>query len=500
MEDDAEGVRLLKITILAIDGMDRNVAAAFGQKLPNLCALMQMNPVLPLTSVFPPDTDTVWASLYTGLSPAQHGVVNFQDPMDPGRLLPKPSDESLYRGKCFWDFAGSLKKRCCVCLPHNIFPGWPINGVLLTRGRVTKKFPLCVRCIPPHSCIDSRLCQSLASQVSKIYGEDQFAAAFELISATWLAESEAAWRLYNAERWDVYFAYFSAIDAAQHFSWRFYDNLHPDYVKGHQFENVVLDVYCWIDKLVGKFMNSLGEEELLLVVSDHGHGRRPTKIFNLNRYLHGRGLLAISQSKKALIRSAINQSARRCISRFVSKYGSSGILRHMSGLAAKIKNEITSATGVDYARSKAYVLEMGSMKHYSYGGIRLRCDASERPELMHDLMGGLSQLRTPDSDRALVEWIADRDEMYSGDYLSAMPDIFIELQEDYGISSAASGQLFEEGYMHRIQSGSHRRMSPTFLYYCKNPRVSEYLIKDIGEKQFSFMELHRRLMSWIACS
>ena len=66
-----------KLIILGIDGMDWDVIVRYKDVLPNLYGLMQKNNYPHLRSVFPADTTPAWSTIYTGLDPSEHGIINF---------------------------------------------------------------------------------------------------------------------------------------------------------------------------------------------------------------------------------------------------------------------------------------------------------------------------------------------------------------------------------------------------------------------------------------
>ena len=67
-----------KVSVIGIDSMDSLLLLKYIDKLPNFKKLRENTPDIKMSSVFPPDSDTAWASIYTGLNPARHGVVNYQ--------------------------------------------------------------------------------------------------------------------------------------------------------------------------------------------------------------------------------------------------------------------------------------------------------------------------------------------------------------------------------------------------------------------------------------
>jgi len=67
---------------------------------------------LKLQTVFPPDSDTSWASIYTGMNPAEHGVLQFIDPLEKAhKYLSEEIDNTTIRGKAYWDVAGKYGKK-----------------------------------------------------------------------------------------------------------------------------------------------------------------------------------------------------------------------------------------------------------------------------------------------------------------------------------------------------------------------------------------------------
>ena len=82
------------------------------------------------------------------------------------------------------------------------------------------------------------------------------------------------------------FFYFGHTDLVQHMFWRDRDPQHPGRKaeQAEQFEHVVQDTYEATDRLVGDALDCLDEEDLLIVLSDHGFTsfRRG---FNLNTWL-----------------------------------------------------------------------------------------------------------------------------------------------------------------------------------------------------------------------
>ena len=123
-----------KLIILGIDGMDWDVIVHYKDNLPNLYGLMQKNDYPHLRSVFPADTTPAWSTIYTGLDPSEHGIINFVNVgAKENTYKPLVFDDSAFKGKAFWDVLNKQGLSCAVILPMNIKEGWEINGLMITR-------------------------------------------------------------------------------------------------------------------------------------------------------------------------------------------------------------------------------------------------------------------------------------------------------------------------------------------------------------------------------
>lgn len=97
-----------KLMILGIDGMDWDVIVRYKDKLPNLYDLMQKNNKPHLRSVFPADTTPAWSTIYTGLDPSEHGIINFVNVgAKQNTYKPLTFDDSAFKGRTFWDVLNS---------------------------------------------------------------------------------------------------------------------------------------------------------------------------------------------------------------------------------------------------------------------------------------------------------------------------------------------------------------------------------------------------------
>ncbi|MCP4377209.1 MAG: hypothetical protein GY794_13670, partial [bacterium] len=95
------------------------------------------------------------------------------------------------------------------------------------------------------------------------------------------------------------FYYFGNQDQVAHMMWRAMDPNHPGYVpeRDEPYKNVISDRYQEYDKLVGRTLDRIDDDTLLVVMSDHGFTswRRG---FDLNAWLRREGYLTLRPGKE----------------------------------------------------------------------------------------------------------------------------------------------------------------------------------------------------------
>ena len=104
------------------------------------------------------------------------------------------------------------------------------------------------------------------------------------------------------------FYYFGNVDQVSHMMWRAMDPQHPAYDPkvDPQYRSVVEDLYVEMDAIVGRTLSSLGPDDLLVVMSDHGFASW-RRAFNLNTWLRDNGYLTLRQRRRGAPASVIGR-------------------------------------------------------------------------------------------------------------------------------------------------------------------------------------------------
>ena len=471
----------MKTFIVGIDSLDITLVDRFIEDLPNLAKLRNQSPKFDLKSVYPPDSVTCWSSIYTGWNPARHGLLFFSDPLDKvATTTTTDVDNTVLRGKSFWDFAGREGKSVCLLFPHVCYPVWQVSGVMMGRSssilvkKSVESYPREIR----------EQFKDMALESIKAYPENPerfLKRAEELI----VSESKVALTLYKKQEWDLFFVYSGTLDFISHHFWSSFDEGDPSYEQGPN-SAVIPKFYKLYDAVIGEYLKAMTDDTVAIIISDHGHGRRPSNTVNLNMILKDQGLLNTRDDRRggALAYGSL-EAVKGMATSSVNKYRRGGNLA-MRALKRfpRLRRFFTKSWLVDWDRTLAYTVDMSGLKAYTYGGIRLLRGklADSYEPTRASILANMKTLKVPGQDVSLFKWIARREDVYNGPFIEKYPDIIFEMVEDYGAGHKVAGPLFSKSQTHNIQPGSHKPDSPTLLIsgHGGTPNTTEVGLVDIA--------------------
>lgn len=444
-----------KLIILGIDGMDWDVIMRYKEELPHLYGLMEKNGFPRLRSVFPADTTPAWSTIYTGLDPSEHGIINFVNlGARENAYKPLVFDDNSFRGRTFWDILNKKGQSCAVLLPMNIKEGWDIDGLMITRPHEGKSrvYPQCKEeQYKPN--VDILGTEGKFTSESSLPGlrDEFFAKVEEEIRLTRLAMEN--------EDVDVLFSYFSTTDGIQHDFWRHCSPDHPEYPGDNEHQNVIRDMYVRMDRFVGEVIQKQPETPLL-IISDHGHGARPVYIARINELLRRGGYLvpkAANTSGKPSMKKQIKKLVKNSAIGFVKTVG---LPKWAMKLAKKFpvwKSVFASGSDFDWTKTKAYLSDLSALKNYSYGGIRINETVADKDRLADEMIEYLKSIKIEGEDKYLFEWIVRTNTFYHGEHLNKFPEIIFQMDERWGGEWELGEKAFEKGgFMYMMSPGGHR--------------------------------------------
>ncbi|MFH1269224.1 MAG: alkaline phosphatase family protein, partial [Planctomycetota bacterium] len=161
-------------------------------------------------------------------------------------------------------------------------------------------------------------------------------------------------------------------------------------------DEAVEECYRRMDEMIGRVRKTLGRNDLLMVVSDHGFAAFHTCV-NLNAWLRQHGFLALKDG------------ARECGGYF--------------------KN-------VDWPRTKAYALGLGGI-FINQAGREAKGiveEGEERLAVVRAIAEGLRELEAPGSGERVVRRMFDLRARYRGPYAENGPDLIVGFADGYRVS------------------------------------------------------------------
>lgn len=84
-------------------------------------------------------------------------------------------------------------------------------------------------------------------------------------------------KYFSNDNYDFGFLGITTPDRMQHFLWRYTDKDDNTYPDINRLENSILRMYQLMDENIERILDIYGEEHNVVVISDHGHGRRCQK-------------------------------------------------------------------------------------------------------------------------------------------------------------------------------------------------------------------------------
>ncbi len=452
-----------KLLIIGIDGLDRQYVESHLEYLPTFKKIVENSPKILSTSVFPPDSDTAWTTIYTGLNPAKHGVVDFVDPLERQKIGKKEYEYSYinaFKGKTFWDLLSKSGKRVCIIFPHMVNPTWDINGFMISPDPKTGKFTYSPAGYNFNFTVgDLKVLKRLPR--TKFEFEKYLNTKREIV----INEFNFAIKMLKNENWDLFFFYTSALDSMMHLFWNYCDQDDPTYPGPNRFQNSILDFHILHDKLINQLLQFADSNTTTFILSDHGHFRRPVKLFNINEFLRREGLLTIKSENNVSLLSA-KQKFKRLVVDLAQKSGMRPAAQTILRLFPRIKEMYTKPSIIDFEKTLAHCTDLSGMKAYNYGGIKVYREKFNNENdfiiTKQKIISVLKKVKIPNTEEPVFEWIRLREEVYNGQYLDKYPDIIFNLNEEYGAGWDVKNDLWDKALAHKFFPGSHRGSTPVF--------------------------------------
>jgi Tfp pilus assembly protein PilF/predicted AlkP superfamily pyrophosphatase or phosphodiesterase len=129
------------VIFVGLDGADWQLLDEYVESgaMPNLARLVREGSSGVLETIRPPLSPLIWTSMMTGVSPIEHGILDFVQ-YDPKTGAKEPITSSLRRAPAIWNMATERGKRVAVLGLWATYPAEAINGTIVSDRLFTFLF------------------------------------------------------------------------------------------------------------------------------------------------------------------------------------------------------------------------------------------------------------------------------------------------------------------------------------------------------------------------
>ncbi len=258
-----------KVFVIGLDCAEPDlVFRRWREDLPNLRRLMEGGLYGRLRSTTPPITVPAWSSMMTSKDPGQLGFYGFRNRADYSYDRMRIATSRAVTEDTVWDILSRAGKRSVLVGVPQTYPPKPLNGVMVT----------CF--LTPSTQSQYTYPDALKAEIEALVGdymldvpdfrtEDKDRLLRDIYR---MAEQrfQVVQHLMATQEWDFFMFVDMGVDRIHHGFWKFFDPAHPKYVPGNRYENAIHDYYRYVDEEIGRLLERLDDDTVVLVVSDHG--------------------------------------------------------------------------------------------------------------------------------------------------------------------------------------------------------------------------------------
>ena len=283
----------MKILVIGLDGAAPGLLLE-DDRLANLRCLMEAGAYGRLESIVPPITVPAWLCMSTSRDPGSLGLYGFRNRAD--RSYDKHAmveSRSASDHLTIWDQVAREGKRSILV---GVPPGYParkVNGVAVGCFLTPDPARNVYTHPPGLGKVIADLVGDYPVDVTGFRSGDKAKMLADVDAMT--RKQFAVFRhLLANEDWD--YAHFVSIglDRLQHGFWSHHDPGHVHHDPASPFKSAIRDHYLLLDDEIGRVLELIDDETIVVVLSDHG-ARRLDGGFCINQWLVEQGFLALNR-------------------------------------------------------------------------------------------------------------------------------------------------------------------------------------------------------------
>lgn len=434
-----------KTILMVLDGLDFSYIVKNIESFTLFKEWYEKGQLHALESVVPADSIPSWITIYTGMNPAEHGVLETIDYLNKKQQIQGQS--AVIKGKSFWDKIGSKGKRVFIFNPFIASPAWDVNGVMVCRSTLEEKNELTTN---RPDIVDL----SVLDLGGTLKNNPTMKELPHFLEETWKmtdSQFDNFHKYFKGGNFDLGFLGVTTPDRLQHITWKYTDPEDRCFPKNNSFQNVIKEGYKYFEKQVQKMVDLYSEEYNIIVISDHGHGRRCQKVFYINQWLIQNGFIKNKSKKKRAVEYAKNATLTFLARIHCVQKGSNFFKKFK--FAHKVKNaeHVFKNKGTIYAPNFDGVNPFGGIAVKRSGFDSDEEYEAKRQEIIDKL------LQVKHNGKPIMLWVKRREDIYNGVKVENYPEIVYRMDNDYGVDRGIYGKrIFGISPFHEIISGGHR--------------------------------------------
>jgi predicted AlkP superfamily phosphohydrolase/phosphomutase len=424
-----------RVMVIGLDGATFDLIRpwiADGTML-NLQRLMKGGASGVLTTTLPPISSSAWVSFATGKNPGKHGLVDFVHPRPDSYQISIVSPQQR-ASQAVWNLLSEAGRKVGIVGMPVTYPPEKVNGYMISDF------------LTPSASDDYTYPLSLADELKQAMGgfpllpderyrstkfTDRFVA--DMVADVEQRLKGALYLLDNKE-WDFFFLLFWSNDMLQHETWSLLDETHPshDHQRADRYRDLLVDFHRQLDRAVGRLVEKVGSDDLVIVMSDHGFG--PVHSFFLvNNWLREMGWLRLKKRPTTKLKYALFRLGFTPLGVFhLAKTLRMGFLRRRFRFqrgGGLMKRLFLSFSDVDWARTKAFAV--GSFGQIYINQVGKRPQGNVQPgkeydDLRAEIATRALEIRDPRTGLPVVERVYRKEEIYSGPQVEKAPDLVLQ--------------------------------------------------------------------------
>jgi len=423
-------MRPSRVIIIGLDGVPFDMLKNFSEAgiMPHTSRLIRNGYFTPMCSAIPEISCVAWSSIITGANPAEHGIFGFVDIGPNSYKIRFPNFTDL-KVPPFW-------KRCrgksvIINVPAT-YPVSRMNGVHIS-GFVSIDFE---KSVYPESLLPQLKKMDYRLDVDAQKAHKDLDLFLDDLDATLTARIKAFEYLWDYTDWQIFMPTFTGTDRLMHFLFDAYED------KNHKYHKDFVSHFSRIDAAIGNICSKLVENDVLIMLSDHGFERLEKDMY-VNHLLASEGFLTFRPNSKPELANI---------------------------------DSATKAFALDPGR--IYINQKGK---YPAGNI----ETTDRNACLKELESLFSGLQI--DGKKVIKHIYRKESIYSGPYLADAPDLILIADRGFNLKgSMAARELTGKGPF----TGRHTYENAFLLINDKN------LLPDSG-RQLSVIDAGRLIGSLV---